>query len=55
MVLERKYAKEIAAALEVKRLTSAHVDSSELPKRVPWKFAGAEDELIAIQEKQNAK
>jgi hypothetical protein len=52
--LERKYAKEIAAAREVQRLTSPHVDPSELPKREPWTWGGREDELAADQEKQDA-
>ena len=55
MELERKYAKEIVAAKEVERRTSPHVDPAELPQRPKWEFAGAEDELIALQEKQDAK
>lgn len=54
MALEKKLAREIEAAKEVERLTSHHVDPEELPKRPKWEFAGAEDELIAIQEKQDA-
>lgn len=53
MVLERKYAKEIAITKAVERQCSPHVDSSELPQRPKWEFAGAEDELIASQEKEN--
>lgn len=52
--LEKKSAQAIAAAKEVERLTSPHVDSSELPKREPWEWAGKEDELISGQEKQDA-
>jgi hypothetical protein len=54
MLLEKKLGREIAVAKEVERLTSPHVDPSELPRRPKWEFAGAEDELIAEAEKQDA-
>lgn len=54
MALEKKLAREIAAAKEVERLMSPHVDPGELPSRPKWEFEGAEDELIEIQEKQDA-
>jgi len=37
-VLEKKYAKEIAAAKALERLTSPHVDPSELPSRSRWEY-----------------
>ena len=51
MVLEKR---KIETAKEVKRLTSVHVDPSELPKREPWSHAGDEASLIAEAEKQDA-
>jgi hypothetical protein len=38
MKLERKYAREIEAAKEVERLTSPHLDPSELPERPKWEY-----------------
>jgi hypothetical protein len=54
MALEKRMAREIAAAKEVERLTSPHVDPSELPQRPKWEFQGDEDSLIAAQEQQDA-
>jgi hypothetical protein len=50
--LEKRMAKEIADALEVERLTSPHVNPSELPKREPWSYSGDEAALIAAQEQE---
>ena len=38
MALEKKLAREIEAAREVERLTSPHVDPSELPERPKWEY-----------------
>ena len=42
-VLEKRLAKQIAAAREVERLTSPHVPAEELPKRESWQWAGKEE------------
>jgi hypothetical protein len=43
MVLEKKRAREIEAAKEVQRLTSTHVDPSELPQRPRWEYEPTEE------------
>ena len=54
MLLEKKLGREIAAAKEVERLTSPHVDPAELPQRPKWEYGGDEESLIAAREQEDA-
>ena len=54
MLLEKKLGREIAAAKEVERLTSPHVDPAELPQQPKWEYGGDEESLIAAQEQEDA-